>query len=94
LSFFIKSPQIFYQISTSYGVHIKFNELQKRKSIAEAQAKSFMVFIETFKKLPKNIIEWDYRIWNFSIDHATINKDKSIDFLFKNGQNIRVELQK
>ena len=23
MSFFIKSPQIFYQISTSYGVHIK-----------------------------------------------------------------------
>lgn len=72
----------------------KYNELLKRKALAEAQAKSFMVFIETFKKLPKEIIEWDYRIWNFSIDHATINKDKSIDFLFKNGQNIRVELQK
>ena len=70
----------------------KYNKLVKAKALKDAQSRALMVFAETFKKLPQFITEWDYKIWNFSIDFATINSNKTIDFLFKNGENIRITL--
>lgn len=55
----------------------------KEKEKLTSQSRSMMVVAETFKKLPAFIEERDFKIWNFSID----NKTKTIDFLFKNGQN-------
>lgn len=69
-----------------------YNLLLKEKEKFASQSRSMMVFAETFKKLPAFITEWEYKIWNFSIDFATVNKNKTIDFFFKNGQNITISL--
>lgn len=70
----------------------KYNELLKAKKLKETEAKSMLNFAETFKNTPDAIFEWNYKLWNYCIDFATVNKNKSIDFLFKNGQVINVLL--
>lgn len=63
------------------------NEIRKRK----AQAKQLKVFINDLSNIPDVLEEWDENVWNYLIEKATVKKDDSITFLFRNGKEIKVK---
>lgn len=63
------------------------DEIIKRK----AQAKQLKVFINDLSNRPDALEEWDENVWNYLIEKATVNKDDSITFLFRNSKEIKVK---
>lgn len=61
---------------------------QKEKSYKQGQSIRIDTFIERLSKTNEFLIEWDQEIWNFMLETATVNRDESITFKFKNGTEI------
>ena len=61
---------------------------QKEKSYKQGQSIRIDAFIERLSKTNEFLIEWDQEIWNFMLETATVNRDESITFKFKNGTEI------
>ena len=66
----------------------EFEKLNEKKAELNRKSKEIRAFISDIKKQPLAISEWDERLWITLLDTATVNRDGSIDFLFKNGQKI------
>ncbi len=56
-----------------------------------AKAKYMKAFVKDLENRPLILEEWDEGIWNYMIDKATVNKDGTITFLFRNGREITVD---
>lgn len=59
--------------------------------ISENQARAVLLndFIETIDSKPTTLDNFDEDIWNYLVEKAVVNKDKSITFHFRNGQKIK-----
>lgn len=70
------------------AVTSKIKELQLK--ISENQARAILLndFIETIDSKLTSIDNFDEDIWNYLVEKAVVNKDKSITFHFRNGQEI------
>jgi site-specific DNA recombinase len=55
------------------------------------QDREIRLFIETLKKQPLVLGEWDERLWIAILDRATVFRDGRIVFRFKSGNEIEVE---
>ncbi len=67
----------------------KIKELQLKISENQARAVLLNDFIETIDSKPTTLDNFDEDIWNYLVEKAVVNKDKSITFHFRNGQKIR-----
>lgn len=56
-----------------------------------AKAKYLQAFIHELESQPLILEEWDEDVWSYLIDKATVNKDRTITFLFRNGKEITVD---
>lgn len=65
---------------------IEKNEIEISKK--NAKAKYLEAFIKELDDRPLVLAEFDEDIWCYLIDKATVNKDGSITFLFRNGKEI------
>ena len=69
----------------------KVNELEDEVRNKKAQAKNLNAFIADLAYRPNVLSEWDEDVWNYLVEKATVHEDKSITFLFRNGQEINVK---
>ena len=70
----------------------ELNEMCKNRKEQEQRKTAIDTYIANFKKLPTVIVDWDSRIWNLMIDKAVVNRNKTITFFFKSGQQININL--
>lgn len=70
----------------------ELNVMCKNRKEQEQRKTAIDTYIANFKKLPTVIADWDSRIWNLMIDKAVVNRNKTITFFFKNGQQININL--
>ena len=74
--------------------HNSISEKLNKKELEIAEKKAKAKYLESFAKDLENrpliIEEFDEDIWCYLIDKATVNKDGSITFLFRNGKEINV----
>lgn len=70
----------------------ELNTMCKNRKEQEQRKTAIDTYIANFKKLPTVIADWDSRIWNLMIDKAVVNRNKTITFFFKNGQQININL--
>lgn len=70
------------------AVTSKIKELQLKISENQARAVLLNDFIETIDSKPTSLDNFDEDIWNYIVEKAVVNKDKSITFHFRNGQKI------
>lgn len=68
---------------------IEKNEIEISKK--NAKAKYLEAFIKELDDRPLVLTEFDEDVWCYLIDKATVNKDGSITFLFRNGKEINVK---
>lgn len=61
-------------------------EIVKKK----AQSKHLQAFIEDLADRPNVLETWDENVWSYLIDRAIVDRDGSINFLFRNGTEIKV----
>ena len=69
----------------------KVNEIEAQIRNKKIQAKHLNAFIAELPNRPNILIEWDEDVWNYLVDKAVVHEEKSITFLFKNGQEINVK---
>lgn len=69
----------------------KVNELEDEIRNKKAQAKNLNAFIADLANRPNVLSEWDEDVWNYLVEKATVHEDKTITFLFRNGQEINVK---
>ena len=67
-------------------------EVTAEKERKHDQNRELRLFIETLKKQPLVLEEWDERLWIAILDRATVFRDGRIAFRFKSGREIEVEL--
>lgn len=60
-------------------------EIVKKK----AQSKHLQSFIEDLADRPNVLETWDENVWSYLIDRAIVDRDGSINFLFRNGTEIK-----
>lgn len=66
-------------------------EVTAEKERKHDQDHELRLFIETLKKQPLVLEEWDERLWIAILDRATVFRNGKIVFKFKNGREIEVE---
>ena len=66
-------------------------EVTAEKERKHDQNRELRLFIETLKKQPLVLEEWNERLWIAILDRATVFRDGRIAFKFKNGREIEVE---
>ena len=78
----------------------KFNEvtealtqLAAERKQREQKNKAMGLYIRTLKKSPLVLTEWDDTIWIVMVEKAIVHRDRSITFVFYNGQEITVEAE-
>ncbi len=86
-------------ITNSESYNIKYKKLTERFNIIKEELdglksernkhdnKSLRMnaFLTNFKKAPKHLTEWNELIWRLLVEKATVHRDKTITFQFKNG---------
>lgn len=70
------------------AVTSKIKKLQLKINENQARAVLLNDFIETIDSKPTSLDNFDEDIWNYLVEKAVVNKDKSITFHFRNGQEI------
>lgn len=60
------------------------------KATKQNQATNMKAFISELENKPDNMLNWDDDIWVLMIDKATIHRDKTISFTFKERRTITV----
>ena len=72
------------------------NEVDKLQTLLDEKKqvlikdKAMELFIETIKEQPIILEEWDVTVFNFMIEKAVVQHDKTIEFHFFNGAKVRV----
>lgn len=66
------------------------NELTAERTLREQQEKAMSLYIRTLRKSPQVLAEWDDTIWTVLVEKAIVHRDKSITFVFYNGNEITV----
>lgn len=56
-----------------------------------AKAKYLQAFVHELESRPLVLDEWDDDVWSYLIDKATVNRDGTMTFLFRNGKEITVD---
>lgn len=68
----------------------KLNKAVLEKSRKESQLLRLDCFLAHLKDCPYIIEEWNEELWNVLLESATVQRDKSITFKFKNGKEINI----
>lgn len=68
----------------------KLNKVLLEKSRKESQLLRLDCFLAHLKDCPYIIEEWNEELWNVLLESATVQRDKSITFKFKNGVEINI----
>lgn len=63
----------------------KHDELMTKRTLLQARADSFRLFLGVLQKQNGTISEFDERLWQTTVKTATVNKDGTITFEFQNG---------
>ncbi|NMA59703.1 MAG: hypothetical protein GX959_03845 [Clostridiales bacterium] len=75
--------------------HNSISEKLNKKELEIVEKKAKAKYLESFAKDLENrpliIEEFDEDIWCYLIDRATVNKDETVTFLFRNGKKINVK---
>ncbi len=80
------------ELKTKYDeASTKYQELVKLKEHRISQSKAINLFIKSLEEKPLVLDEWDNSCWALFVDKAIVHKDKSITFVFNNGNNIKIE---
>lgn len=66
------------------------NELTAERTLREQKEKAMGLYIRTLRKSPQVLAEWDDTIWTVLVEKAIVHRDKSITFVFYNGNEITV----
>lgn len=74
------------------GLVAKVTELENERTRKRAQIDALCLFLETYKKQPSFMAEWDPAIWLMTVEEAVVNKGKRIRFKFYTGAEIEVAL--
>ena len=74
------------------GLVAKVTELENERTRKRAQIDALGLFLETYKKQPSFMAEWDPAIWLMTVEEAVVNKGKRIRFKFYTGAEIEVAL--
>lgn len=61
---------------------------QKERAYKQGQVLRIDAFIKELEETSEFLTEWDQELWNLMLDTATVNRDESITFKFKNGTEI------
>lgn len=69
-------------------VKARFEELQQERLIREGRAESFNIFIKALQSVDGSLSEFDERVWQTTLDIATVYHDGRIVFRFFNGTEI------
>jgi len=62
------------------------DELVQEKTDKEQRLSAIKLYIQKLKEIPTFIDKFSTRLWNLVIDVAIVNKDKTVTFIFKDGQ--------
>ena len=88
--------------SESYNIKYKklsgrFNEIKEElddlkleRNKRENKSLKMNAFLTNFKKAPKHLTEWNELIWRLLVEKATVHRDKTITFKFKNGEKTKI----
>ncbi len=70
----------------------EYNNLISQKEERKLKESNINSFIETLKK-GEILLEWDDRIFNFTLEKAIVHKDKSITFKFYSGYGVTIKAE-
>lgn len=68
----------------------EINRLTAERTLREQKDKAMGLHIRTLRKSPTVLHEWDNTIWTVMVEKAIVHRDKSITFVFYNGNEITV----
>lgn len=66
----------------------QLEELEKEKALRQSRAVAFDAFITALKQSPDCLTEFDERVWQITLEKATVYHDGRIVFQFLNGTEI------
>lgn len=69
----------------------ELQSLQKERNKRLKKDKALSLHIRTPKKSRQVLTKWDDTVWTVMVEKAIVHRDKSITFVFYNGNKIRVE---
>lgn len=68
----------------------EINTLSVEIENKKAQAKCLVAFIEELDKVPNLLENYDDELWSYLIEKAVVGNDGSINFIFRNGREIKI----
>lgn len=74
------------------GLIQKVTKLESERGRKNEQIAALKLFLETYKKQPSLMAEWDSAIWLMTVESARVKKDRRIRFKFYTGTEIEVAL--
>lgn len=69
----------------------KLAELKTERAKIEERDRKIQIFIEMLKTQPLILEKWDAQLWNVLLEKATVFKDGSILFEFKNSYTVTID---
>ena len=68
----------------------ELNKLNAERTLREQKSKAMDLYIRTLRKSPQVLTEWNDTLWTVLVEKAIVHRDKSITFVFYNGNKVRV----
>ena len=68
----------------------KLTNLIKEKELIKGKKEKMLSIISLMEKEPNKILVWNKRTWMYTVEKATVHRDKTITFSFYSGQEVRV----
>ena len=68
----------------------ELNKLNAERTLREQKNKSMGLYIRALRKSPQFLTEWNDTLWTVLVEKAIVHRDKSITFVFYNGNEVRV----
>ena len=68
----------------------ELKKLNDERTLREQKDKAMGIYIRTLRKSPQVLTEWNDTIWTVLVEKAIVHRDKTITFVFYNGNEVRV----
>lgn len=69
----------------------KFSKAKEELELRKYDERLLYIFYQKVQTAPETINEWNEELWISILENATVNKDESVVFLFKDGTSIKIE---
>ena len=71
----------------------QYSDIQAERQARQNKAQILGGMIESLNRAGADVIKFDEKLWNATVDHVTVNRDDSLVFTLRDGRDIRVKKQ-